>query len=223
MEQPASPVVPSLVPSPPLAPAAAPPKAAPAPKNYPLYFRAAGMGMYFKNTCLGVTLTGNSLEWHVDGKDDGAQLINIATIHLQSGGDFKNATNQCTIVFKDRFAITVTDANSLGVTDDSQTPLYRDFVRALHARLAATGLADGAIAFTSGYQGARFAVAAVASALLGIIAFGIPLVIWIWKGDWHAFWLLCGGAFLLWPMFKMVKHNKPSHYDPKRLPEELMQ
>jgi hypothetical protein len=33
-------------------------------------------------------------------------------------------------------SITVTDAGSSGRLDEARTPIYRDFVRALHARLA---------------------------------------------------------------------------------------
>ena len=117
-------------------------------KTYGLSLNAGDKRFTFKNTDNGITLTDWKLSWTADGKDDSAPLENIASVHLQSGGDFENPLNQCRIVFADGHILSVTDGTAYGTADDAQTAIYREFVQDLHTRLAMAP--PGTITFAQG-------------------------------------------------------------------------
>jgi hypothetical protein len=189
--------------------------------TYDLFLTTGGKRFYFRNTDRGVTLTDWRIAWTADGKTDSAPLETIASVRLQCGGDWKNPLNQCRISFADGRLLTVTDGNQFGTADAAQTPVYRDFVRALHARLALAP--SGAITFIQGYPETNYRVVKVAASLLGLISVVGPLILWIMVGKMEVFFLLIGGIGLCWPMIKMVQNNAPRPYDPRQLPEELME
>jgi hypothetical protein len=190
-------------------------------RSYDLFLLQRGKRFYFRNTDRGVTLTDWRLEWNADGKADSAPLENIAEVRLQCGGDWKNPLNQCQISFLDGYSLTITDGNERGTADAAQTPLYREFVRALHARLALAP--PGTITFIRGYEETKFNVVAAAAFLLGLIGVAGPLVLLLIAPKMEVLYLLIGGFALCWPLYTMVRNNAPRAYDPKQLPEELME
>jgi hypothetical protein len=191
-------------------------------RRYDLYLSAGRKRFSFRNTDHGVTLTPDGIAWTADDTDDAAPFSNIRAVHLQSSGDWKNALNTCTLTFADGHRLVVHDGNSFGTADEAQTPLYAGFVRDLHARLARS--ADGgAVAYTSGYTQGRYTVLLVSSCLLGIIALPLPLVLFLLTGDIKALFIAIGGAWMAWPLYKMVKANAPRSYAPDALPQALME
>ena len=82
---------------------------APPESHYDLYLRAGrSIGLYFRNTNHGVTLTPGRINWTFDGKADGAPFQNIRSVHLQTGGDWRDPTNICTITFADGYKLVAT-------------------------------------------------------------------------------------------------------------------
>jgi hypothetical protein len=190
-------------------------------ETYDLAIVAGGRRFYFKNKDRGITLTDWKLAWHADGQDDEAPLQDIASVRLMAGGDFKNPLNQCQITFADGDILTVTDGSAYGVADDAQTPLYRDFLTTLHARLALAP--HGTIAFIQGYPQTNYAIVMVAACLLGIIGVVLPVVLLFIVQKLEVLLLLVAGIGLCWPLYKMVSANAPRPYNPQALPNELME
>jgi hypothetical protein len=141
-------------------------------------------------------------------------------VHLQNGGDWRNAISICQITLRDGYHIAVTNAGATGTYDETQASQFRDFITDFHDRLVLAGRDD--IAFTAGYRALNYHIVLVCSILLGLMALVLPLVLLIWKGATEALWLLPGGAFLIWPLAKMVGRNTPRTYNPRSLPEELL-
>jgi hypothetical protein len=198
---------------------------APAPspaRSYDLYLVADGRRFYIRNDDRGVTLDDNGLAWIAGGRADGAPFGNIVEVRMQSGGDWKNALNQCQIRFRDNHLLTVTDGNRYGATDDARTPVYRDFVRDLHARLIAARLAPS-IRFIAGYSHGNCMVVLTAAVFMGMLGVATPVVLLLITGKLEALYLLIGGAFMVWPMYTMVSNNKPRGYHPQQPPGELME
>jgi hypothetical protein len=188
-------------------------------RNFDVYFSIGGRRFYFRNPNHGVTLSDDGIAWSVDGRDDHAAFANIRTIHLQSGGDWRNTIDQCRLEFADGMSLAVTNGNSLGMPEDRQIPLYRAFVRDLHRRAVA---ANTAIRFSAGYPPGRYWTVFVGAILLGLMFVGIPLVMLIITADMKILALLLTGCFFCWPLAKMVRNNAPRDYSPNSLPDELL-
>lgn len=189
-------------------------------RRYDLYFTAGGRRFYFRNDHHGVTLGGHRIAWRFDGRDEEAPLETVAAVHLESGGDWQNAVNACRITFRSGNGLTISDAGQYGTADGAQTPLYRSFVRDLHARLAA---AKSTVDYTAGYGPARYNVVLVCAVLLGLMAVALPFVLLFIVQKLEVLYLLAIGIALTWPLYKMVAANAPRRYDPRHLPKELMQ
>jgi len=131
----------------------------------------------------------------------------------------------CEISFADGYKLTVTDANQFGVASDAQRAPYRDFVRDLHARLAAhAGARSGArIAFTAGYPPARFRVLMVCTVLLGLISVGVPIAVLLLAGDPSPLVLLIVGMAFMFPLLLMMTKNAPRTYEAAEPPDELVE
>jgi hypothetical protein len=99
--------------------------------------------------------------------------------------------------------------------------VYRDFLRDLHARIVKRG--EGATRFLQGYPETNYRVVLVAAILLGMIGVAGPLVLLFIVPKLEVVAMLVGGAFLCWPLYTMVQNNAPRPYDPRKLPEELME
>ncbi len=197
-----------------------PPPAAPE-SRYDLYLRAGrSIGFYFRNANHGVSLTAERINWTFDDKSDGAPYQNIRSVHLQSGGDWRDPVNTCLITFADGYKLALTNSNDTGAgADEERRPVYRDFVRDLHGRLAASRIS---IKFTAGLQGIRYPLIVACSVALGIICVGVPIVVMVLQRSIGPIMALLAGVALYWPLMKMIEKNAPRNYDPQHPPEELL-
>jgi hypothetical protein len=196
--------------------------AAPSDSHYDLYLRAGRhIGLYFRNTNHGVTLTADRINWTFEGKPDGAPFQNIRIVHLQTGGDWRDPINICTITFADGYKLVVVSSGSFGAgADEGRRAIYAAFVRDLLARLAA---AQTKTAFTSGYPEARYLLLIAASLVLGAISIGVPLAVMIYHGTIGPIATMFAGVALYWPLSKMLERNAPRKYDPRQPPKELLE
>ena len=190
----------------------------PAESSYDLVFRAGTNPRFSLRAHRGVTLAAGRIVWSCDGKDDGAPFSNIRTVHLQSGGEARYP-NVCTITFADGYQLLITSGDRNGFADPERTPLYRDFVRDLHAQLAT---AKTSIRFVAGYQGQRYPLAIAAMVLIGSVSIVVPVFAIIWQGHIGAIGLLFAGALLYLPMMKAIEKNAPHTYTPDKVPEEML-
>ena len=200
---------------------------APAPGDdhlHEIYLRAGKSRFYFRNPDRGVSLSDERITWTSDGQANGAPLADIVEVHLESGGDWRNAISQCQITFADGYRIAVTNGSQYGTASDAQRPAYREFVRDLHGRLAAPGFVPnrGPVRYTAGYSGARYHVVVVCGILLGIIGVALPLVLLLIVQKLEVLWVLAAGIGLCWPLARIIQTNAPRDYDPSYLPEELL-
>jgi hypothetical protein len=139
---------------------------------------------------------------------------------MNSGTAGKREVNNCRIQFRDGCAITVTDTGTDGRLDESRMPVYRDFVRALHARLAKAP--EGTIAFRAGVSEGRHLGMRIILVIAALFFVGLPLVLLLWIRDWKIIGALGAGAMFVWPFYNVVKNNRPRRYDPRNPPPELM-
>lgn len=143
----------------------------------------------------------------------------MAQIRLQTGGNAQDLVAMCLISFADGYVLTVYNGSAQGLPDDAQAALYRDFVRGLHRRLVAS---RAPVDYVAGYAEGRYHIVLVAGILLGLIAVALPFVLVLITGESKALFLLAGGVFLFWPLYRMVQANKLNRYDPADLPDELL-
>ena len=139
---------------------------------------------------------------------------------MLSASDGKDAVNNCRIGFRDGRALTVSDAGASGQVDHERTPLYRDFIRALHIRLAQAPA--GTISFNAGVSEGRHRAMLVILVIAALFFVGTPLVLLFIVRDWRVLGVLVAGAGFVWPFWKIVEHNRPRSYDPRHPPGELM-
>lgn len=193
--------------------------------SYDLAFVLDGQRFYWRNPNVGVTLTdagrSSSLAWQSEGRDGRALWTDIVSVTMSSATAGKEAINLCRIAFRDGRSITVTDAGANGLVDEARTPLYRDFVCALHARLSAAPA--GTIAFNAGFSEGRYKAVQVFFVIAALFFVGTPFVLLFIVRDWRVLGILAAGAFLVWPLWKVVENNRPREYDPRHPPGELME
>jgi hypothetical protein len=170
--------------------------------HYDLSLRAGrSIGFYFRNSNQGVILTAERINWTFGGIADGAPFHNIRAVHLQTGGDWREPTNLCTITFADGYKLLVINS------DDARRQVYRDFVRDLHSRLAAV---QTSTVFTSGYQGFRYPLIIACAVLLGFMSIGAPVVAMTLQRGIGPITAMFAGVVLYWPLIKMIEKNAPA-------------
>ncbi|HZC56264.1 MAG TPA: hypothetical protein VE396_09505 [Xanthobacteraceae bacterium] len=188
-----------------------------------VYFTVQGASrLVWRNPNHGITVGDDGLSWRVNDNPQTAPFANIVAIHLNTAalGNANNVIDQCKIEFNDGQWLAASNAAASGLPNDAQTPVYRDFVRDLHARLFAGGH-DG-ISFLAGMTSWRYKTlfaALIVAALLFILT---PLVLVFITGDPHAFIPMAMGAVLLWPFARLMRNNAPRSYTPDALPDELL-
>jgi hypothetical protein len=190
----------------------------PAESSYDLVFRAGANPRFSLSSHQGVTLTAARIAWSCDGRDDGAPFSNIRSVRLESSGDEAHP-NVCTIIFADGYRLLITSGDANGFADPERAPIYRDFLRDLHARLAA---AKTSTRFEAGYQGHRYPLTIAVMILIGSISIVVPLFAIIWQGSISAIGLLFAGALLYLPMMKAIEKNAPRTYTPDKVPDEML-
>lgn len=186
--------------------------------HYDLYL-SSGVSFHWSNPNHGITLSDLMLAWTIDDDPQEGRLTSIAEVRLQTGGNAQDLVAMCKITFVDGYALTVYNGSAMGLPDSAQAALYREFVRDLHRRLIAS---KARIAYMAGFSEGRYHVALPAGILLGLIVVALPFVLLLITGEIKVLFLLIAGAWLFWPMYKMVQANKPHTYDPAHLSDELL-
>ncbi|MGB3446005.1 MAG: hypothetical protein WBA48_04840 [Xanthobacteraceae bacterium] len=192
---------------------------------YDLYYLLNGKRFFWRNPNHGVTLFDagrqSAIIWRNDAGEVGRQLwTDIVSVNMTSGSDGKNVVNSCLIRFRDGRSLTVTDAGSSGQVDHDRTPPYRDFVRALHTRLAAAPA--GTIRFTAGFSEGRHTGMVAILVIAALFFVGTPLVLLFIVRDWRVLGVLAAGIGFVWPFWIIAERNRPRAYDPRTPPGELM-
>jgi hypothetical protein len=186
-------------------------------KSYALFARTSGPRFVWRLHNPGITLGAGRIAWHEDGARHQAELADVTSVHLQTGGDWQNPIARCDIGFTDGRVLHVSDATASSLYDEASRALYLAFLRDLHARLK-----GHRVSFTAGYSHARSRVVLVAAILLGLILVVTPLALLLVTDDTSALLMLFVGAMLALPLARMVKANAPRRYTPDALPEELV-
>jgi len=206
----------------PASPPAPSPSAPDRARLYDVYFTNGRTRFYFRNPNHGITIGGNGMAWTADGRANSAAFADIAAVHLDmaSLGNAQRMIDQCRIEFADGSALAVSNSTSSGLPDEAQTAIYRNFVRDLHAHLAAR--AAGTIRFSAGMARWRYNGLLVAMIVSGLFFVAAPLVLVAITGDLKGLGIAAAGATLCWPFVKLLMNNAPRDYTPDRLPQELL-
>ena len=192
---------------------------------YDLYYLLNGKRFFWRNPNHGVTLFDagrqSAIIWRNDAGEVGRQLwTDIVSVNMTSGTTGKAVVNNCRINFRDGRFLTVTDGGPSGEVDHDRTPPYRDFVRALHTRLAAAP--QGTIRFSAGVSETRHNVMMAMGVIAALFFIGTPVVLLFVIRDWRVLGPLAAGAAFIWPFWKVIETNRPRDYDPRTPPGELM-
>jgi hypothetical protein len=198
---------------------------APVSTHYDLHFLIDHKGFFWRNPNCGVALIDagrdSALAWTTERGEVSRLWTEIRAVNMISTSDGKAEVNQCRIDFRDGRSLTLTDAGSAGSVDEEKTPIYRNFVRALHARLALAP--PGTIRFTAGVSESRHMVMTIAAFVGALFFVGLPLVLLFIVRDWKVLGALAAGAGFIWPLWNLVEKNRPRGYDPHHPPGELME
>jgi hypothetical protein len=200
---------------------------APAPlsTHYDLHFLIDHKRFFWSNPNLGVTLIDagkdSALAWQSETGEVRRLWTDIKAVNMISTSDGKAEVNQCRVEFRDGRSITLTDAGSGGTLDEEKTPLYRDFVRALHERLAHAP--KGTIRFSAGVSEGRHMLLTVTVYVAALFFVALPVGLLFIVRDWKVLGALAAGAGFVWPLWKIAEKNRPRSYDPRHPPGELME
>ena len=206
-------------------PAPSPSPPASAAKSYDLYYVIRGKRFFWRNPNHGITIIdegrNSALTWLDEGRECRGRWLDIAGVNLMLASDGKANVNQCEIRFSNGECITVTDTGAAGTLEEDRTPVYRDFVRALNARLAMAP--QGTIAFTAGVSEGKYLGLKIVFGIAAAFFVALPFVLLFIVRDWKVLGTLAAGAAFIWPFWKAVQHGRPRTYEPKYPPEELME
>lgn len=192
---------------------------------YDLYYLVNGKRFFWRNASHGVTLIDagrdSAIVWRTDDGEAGRQLwTDIVSVNMTSGTNGKDVVNNCRINFRHGRFLVVTDAGTTGEVDHDRTPVYRDFVRALHLRLA--DAPKGSIRFSAGVAAGRHTGMMAIGVIAALLFVATPLVLVVDLHEWSAIGPLTAGAVFIWPFWKVIQTNRPHTYDPRHPPGELM-
>jgi hypothetical protein len=175
-------------------------------------------GHFFRKLDQGVTLGDDGIAWTMDGRTTEMPLGNIAAVHLWSAGR-TTIVDQCAITFADDSVLCVVNSDPGGFADRERVPIYRDFVRDLHDRLAA-GPYSG-IRFTAGVRRWRYWATLAATIVLAVLCGG-GLVALVTLDDVKGLAIPILGGYACWRHGRTTLANAPRDYAPDQLPEELL-
>jgi len=188
------------------------------PRTYNVCFSVNG-GRFLRKLDQGVTLGDDGLAWTMDGRVSGMPLGNIVAVHLWSAGQ-STIVDQCAITFADDSVLCVVNSDPGGFTDRERVPIYRDFVRDLHGRLAAG--AGAGIRFTAGVPPWRYWATLAATIVLAVLGGGLGLVTLVGFGNLNGLAILILGGYACWRLGRKTLANAPRDYTPGQLPEQLL-
>ncbi len=188
-------------------------------RSYDLCINIAGRRLHWRNRNHGVTLGNDCISWTMDGDAVDMPYGDIVAVRLNSAGQSVTA-DQCMISFADGSGLVIVNTDPGSYADASRAPVYRDFVRELHARLEAGG--NGAISFTAGVAPWRYRTmligAIVAAPVFAAAGLAGYLVFHLWKG----LLLVILGQYFCWTLGRRALANAPRNYTPAHLPQRLL-
>ena len=166
-------------------------------------------------------LTDAGLVWHLAGRTGTWPYAEIASIRLsyrpvsmqarRFRADLRNAGGQ-------RLSLLSTSWQSPALMAAQSAP-YRDFIIALHARMAAAG---GTAALTGGLGRRNYFAALVLIALLGVAMAGLLLRA-LAIGEWAGAAFLVGiAALFAWQVGGFIRRNRPRTYTFADVPRTLL-
>ncbi len=191
---------------------------------YDLYYLVNGERYFWRSAGHGVSLIDagcdSGVAWRAANGEIGRQLLaNVISVNMR-GTDGRIDVNKCRIDFRGGRFLVITDAGINGRADRFRTPVYHNFIRALHERLE--NAPEGSIRFTAGvsraYRNAMLALAAMA----GLLFVVTPAVLVVDFHEWRALGPLTAGATFIWPFWKKIGTNRPHAYDPHHPPGKSM-
>jgi hypothetical protein len=192
---------------------------------YDLYYLVNDKRFFWRDLNRGVTLVDggrdSAILWHTTKGEAGRQLwTDIISVNLTSGTSGKDVINNCRIDFRGGRFIVVTDAGPTGQVNHGRTPIYRDFVRALHSRLALAP--QGTIRFSAGIWQTRQVLMLTLGVIARLLFVATPPGLVMIVREWRALGPLAAGTSFIWPFWKTIEDNWPRTYDPREPPGELM-
>lgn len=190
------------------------------PQTYDLRAAEGPKRFLVKLTVRGITVSDDGLAWTGSGGASATRFADIAAIHLGAGLIGQQTLDTCRIEFVDGGGLVTADWGANGLPDDNQLPVYRAFVRDLHARLAAQ--ASSAIRFTAGFPQWRYNILLGATGCLGLMWVGALFAMLVLAPGLKGLGVVIAGAFLLLPVAKLVRNTKPRDYTPDNLPGALL-
>jgi hypothetical protein len=188
------------------------------PRTYDVCFSVNG-GHFLRKLDQGVTLGDDGIDWTIDGRAAEMPLASIVAVHLWSAGR-SSIVDHCAITFGDASVLSVVNSNPGGYTDQERVPIYRDFVRDLHGRLAAGPYTE--IRFTAGVPRWRYRAMLAATIVLAVLCGGGGLGVLVGFGDLQGLAILILGGYACWRFARVTLANAPRDYTPDHLPEELL-
>jgi hypothetical protein len=188
------------------------------PRTYDVCFSVDG-GYFLRKLDQGVTLGEDGIGWTMDGRATEMPLSSIVAVHLRSAGQ-STIVDQCAISFADDSMLSVVNSDPGGFADQERVPIYRDFVRDLHDRLAAGPYAE--IRFTAGVPRWRYRAMLAAAIVLALLCGGFGLVALVIFGNLKGLAILILGGYACWRFARVTLANAPRDYTPDHLPEELL-
>jgi hypothetical protein len=186
--------------------------------SYDLLLRSGGRSWLSSDR--GVTLDDDQIVWSEGDQKREARLSDVAEVHLQTGNVGDNTIASCRLNFRDGETLLIASNNRRGLQDDEHDKLYTAFALDLHTRLAA--LKGAQIAFTSGFSAARYRFGVAVLVVAGLFFLVTPTVLLLMTAEWSMVWTLYLGVGLVWPVYRLMKANAPSAYDPRSIPAEML-
>jgi hypothetical protein len=190
------------------------------PQTYDLSAAEGPKKFLVKLTVRGITVSDDGLAWTGADGPRSLRFADIAAIHLGAGLIGQSTLDTCRIEFADGGGLVTADWSANGLPDEKQLPVYRAFVRDLHARLAARS--NGAIRFTAGFPQWRYNVLRAAAVCLALMWAAALIVALFLAPGLKGLGIVVAGAFLLFPVAKLVLNTKPRDYTPDDLPDTLL-
>jgi hypothetical protein len=170
----------------------------------------------------GITLSADGLSWTIDGNERARTYSDIFSIRLQRAAAGTGAgVGICEIGFRDGITLKIMGGSAHGIADAEKAPLYADFVRDLHKRLAARQDTSH-IYYNAGLSQGRYTVLTIAIVASAILFGLLPLGLLIMIHDLHTLILFVTSGGLLWSFYMLWQKNRPRPYTPTSVPEELL-
>jgi hypothetical protein len=190
-------------------------------RRYDLFLREGAWRLYWKLNNEGVSLSADTLRWDCDGRPRERSFNDLREVRLQIAHVHKSGdVGICQLIFNDGLLLTVQSTDARGFADEERTLVYGDFVRDLHARLAARQTST--IAFNAGDVSGRRIIGVTVVIIAVVFFVGLPLGLFLFFPGWDTLGVLGSGAAFVWPIWRTMNRNEPRVYAPGQVPADLI-